>query len=420
MGANQSIDVAHVRIYQNVLNIQNPAKRQEILETLLAGNEYIISAKKANIYGQLLSHLQALRRGVPPPPLPSLIGSGVGGGGVGGGGGGSGSSSNRATALPSQTQITQAKIETKVRTPNQKNSQKALSFFSSCLRVLGLQEEVALTEDALKKAYKKAAISAHPDKGGSEEQFESITRAYAYLSEIIKLVKGQRTKDGEQAALPDLENVNKQRRDESVNFQQAEPVRLNPKNLNMKSFNELFDKTRIPDPDEDGYGDWLKSEDKGSTSQKKFSGKFNRTVFNEMFEDEARMGSSQQISLRSPEALILQTSSGIELGRDRPETYTAPANANLHYTDLKQAYTKDNTFSGEVSGLRVENRSLETYRASRDRAPDVYNEDERRAIEEYEAKQANYERNRQLRAAQEHVTANDYFERMKRLVIRDQ
>ena len=348
-----------------------------------------------------------------PPPLPSL----GGGGGSGGGGGGG---ARPVTTAPSQTQITQSKVETKVRTPNQKNSQKALSFFSSCLRVLGLQEEVALTEDALKKAYKKAAISAHPDKGGSEEQFESITRAYAYLSEIIKLVKGQRTKDGEQAALPDLENVNKQRRDETVNFQQAEPVRLNPKNLNMKSFNELFDKTRIPDPDEDGYGDWLKSEDNGATSQKKFSGKFNRTVFNEMFEEEARVGSSQQLSLRTPEALILQTSSGIELGRDRPETYTAPANANLHYTDLKQAYTKDNTFSGEVSGLRVENRSLETYRASRDRAPDVYNDDERRAMENYEAKQAQYERNRQLRAAQEHVTANDYFERMKRLVIRDQ
>jgi len=413
MGATQSIDVAHVRIYQNVLNIQNPAKRQEILETLLVGNEYIISAKKANIYGQLLSHLQALRRGIVPPPLPSINGSVI-----------VAPAPVGATASQ-QNQIIAGKssAETKIRNPNQKNSQKALSFFSTCLRVLGLQEEVALTEEALKKAYKKAAISAHPDKGGSEEQFESITRAYAYLSEIIKLVKGQRTKDGEQAALPDLENVNKQRREATVSFQQAEPVRLNPKNLNMKSFNELFDKTRIPDPDEDGYGDWLKAEDSAAASQKKFGGKFNRTVFNEMFEDEARGrsgGSSSQLSLRNPEALILQANSGVELGRDRPETYTAPANANLHYTDLKQAYTKDNTFSGEVSGLRVENRSLETYRASRDKVPDVYNDDERRAMEDYEAKQANYERNRQLRAAQEHVTANDYFERMKRLVIRDQ
>ena len=62
-----------------------------------------------------------------------------------------------------------------------KRSEKALTYFQNCLQVLGLEEEVALTEETLKKAYKRMALKAHPDKGGSEEEFEAITRAHAYL-----------------------------------------------------------------------------------------------------------------------------------------------------------------------------------------------------------------------------------------------
>jgi hypothetical protein len=47
----------------------------------------------------------------------------------------------------------------------------------------------------------------------------------------------------------------------------------------MNAFNKLFEQTHIPDPDSDGYGDWLKSADSKSTTGPKFSGQFNRDVF---------------------------------------------------------------------------------------------------------------------------------------------
>ena len=411
MGNIQSIDPTHIRIYKNLLQVSSLSKRQELLETLMSGQEYIVSAKRAGVYGELLSYLGTLRNGRSPTGL--LPGEAR-------------EQPTVATVTPSRPRnelvIQQPKApgDPMKIVAKQKNSQKALSFFTTCLRVLELQEEIALTEEALKKAYKKKAITAHPDKGGSEEQFESITRAYAYLNEILKLVKGQRTKEGEQQALPSVENVRSSRSDAASSFAQVEPVRLNPKKLDLNAFNTMFEATRIPDPEDDGYGDWLKDATASSSSSSSFGGKFNRNVFNKMFEDESRKNTatSQAISIMNPQSLMMAPSLGIELGRERPQTYTAPANAELNYTDLRQAYTTGSTFSGEVAGISVASRSLEGYKASREKVS-VLSDSEKQAIEDYERTTHEAETRRQLRAANEHIVADQYHERMKRLVIRD-
>jgi hypothetical protein len=117
----------------------------------------------------------------------------------------------------------------------------------------------------------------------------------------------------------------------------------------------------------------------------------------------------------------------VELGRDRPQSYTSAMNLNasarnsdLNYTDLKQAYTLDNTFSGQVANVRVDARDIKSYQASRERAPDPLSNSELEQISASEKAMAERESKRQIRAAQEHVMANDYFERMKRLVITNQ
>jgi hypothetical protein len=35
------------------------------------------------------------------------------------------------------------------------------------------------------------------------------------------------------------------------------PVSLNPDKLDINAFNKLFEQTRMPDPEESGYGDWF-------------------------------------------------------------------------------------------------------------------------------------------------------------------
>jgi len=406
MGQVQSLHdfpASHVKIYRDLLRIQNPATRAEMIRTLLAGPEYLQSARSAGLYPNFLAYIAATKAGEKPAPLPGeMVMAGV-----------------VQRSAPQQNQIISSTGPKATATGSAahvtkgKRNEKALTYFQNCLYVLGLQEEVALTEDALKKAYKRAALAAHPDKGGSEQGFEAVTRAHAYLGEILLRIKGGRAKEGVVEAPNRLQDT---RSNESKQWAMVEPVRLNPQKLDMNAFNQMFEQTRIPDPDEDGYGDWLKAPD--AEGGQTFSGKFNRDVFNKAFEDEAkRKPVSQDLALRQPQALTLP-SAGVEIGR-QGGNYTA-ATGGLKYTDLKNAYTLENTITNQVAGARVEARSFDAVSASRKKTPEPLSNSEMAGIAAAEAAEAQREHQRRLRAAQEDSLAGQYFERMKRLVITNQ
>lgn len=428
MGHAQSqIDPSHIRIYKKLIAIENPATKLQMINTLLGDTSIVNSAKLAGIYGNILQVAAAIRHEEPVPPLPGQAQQG-----------------QQGQQIPQQLQYHPQAFQMPTQQTNQmipigqvrsdnpyqqvakpKRSEKALNFFSACLRVLNIQEEVALTEEMLKSAYKKAVIRAHPDKpGGSKEAFDAVTRAYAYLIDILKLVQGRQTKS-EGGAVPGLDSVQDQRKKATQEWQMPkEPVKLNPNNLNMSVFNQLFEQTRIPDPDEDGYGDWLKDEaERGRGSKKgakKFSEDFNREVFNRMFEEEAAsqgLGSEAITKFQHPQELVLNQSAGVELGRGRPSDYTAAYDSRMQFTDLRAAYTKENTVSNQVQGVRVENRDFNSYKSQRERQPDAYNASEMAALQSYENQKKLQEEQRRIRAAQEQLGARDYFERMKQLVI---
>jgi curved DNA-binding protein CbpA len=401
MGNTQSYNPSHVRIYRDLLRIQNPQTRAEMIRTLLVAPEYLASFRSAGIYPQMLAFIARVEAGQRPAALPGEM---------------------AMSAVVSQT-VPQIQTLSNHQAQPQRASttvtkgrrdEKALNYFQSCLEVLELEEEVALTEEALKRAYKRAALKAHPDKGGSEKEFEAITRAHAYLGEILLRVKGGRTKEGKVEAPDRLRDT---REGASKEWELVEPVRLNPKKLDMNLFNQMFEQTRIPDPEEDGYGDWLKGADT-QTNGPNFGGKFNRDVFNKAFEDEARSRqASNAVTVRQPEALTLAPNSGVELGRGGGGGFTAAANANLKFTDLRNAYTSDNMITSQVADVRVEARSFDQFSASRKQAPAPLTNQELAGIQAAEAAAAQREEQRRLRAAQEDSLGSQYFERMKRLVL---
>ena len=414
MGNAQAVqNTAHIRIYKELLKIQNPATRTEMIRTLLAGQEYLASARISGVYSHLLAYIARVDAGQRPAALP-------------------GEMAMTAVQQPQQRQQQQqqhqqTQIVDRALQPPQvqqrpsahvmkgRRNEKALNYFQKCLEVLGLTEEVALTEEALKKAYKRVALKAHPDKGGTEEEFEAITRAHAYLGEILLRIKGGRKKEGVVEAPEALQDT---RKDESKQWEMVEPVRLNPKKLDMNAFNQMFEQTRIPDPEEDGYGDWLKGAE-GPAAGPKFGGKFNRDVFNQAFEEEAakRRAQGGQVTVRQPEALTLAPMSGVELGRGGGGNYTAAVGSSMKFTDLKNAYTSENMITNQVSDVRVEARSFDQYSSSRKQAPAPLSNQEMAGVMAAEAAAAKREEQRRLRAAQEDSLGAQYFERMKRLVI---
>jgi len=350
--------------------------------------------KRGGIYGKLLHFIQKVESGAD---------TGLGGG----------KSQQKPTTLVTTQQTT---IQS-----SQRGNERAMNYFSACLRILQIEEEVAVTVEGLKAAYKKAVIRAHPDKGGSEKEFEAVTRAYAYLGEILERIHGGRAAEGKVEAPTALAN---NRATHEEKWKMVEPVRLNPAKLDVQTFNQMFEKTKIPDPDETGYGDWLKGGDSASSGPK-FGGKFNRDVFNKAFDDEQKGRSSHPA--RPQGAIVAQELSmasrmgyGVELGRTGRDDYTVSPNENgLKFTDLKKAYTDYSTFSQDIAGVRVENRSVQQYQAERESAPVVFTDTEREQLQASERQMAQAEERRKLRVAQEAVEEGSYFERMKRLVIRN-
>ena len=411
MGNAQAVqNTAHIRIYKDLIKIQNPVTRAEMIRTLLAGQEYLNSARLSGVYSHLLAYIARVDAGQRPAALP-------------------GEMAMTAVQQPQQRyaqQQQQTQIVNHIQPPQLqqrpsahimkgRRNEKALNYFQKCLEVLGLTEEVALTEEALKKAYKRVALKAHPDKGGSEEEFEAITRAHAYLGEILLRIKGGRKKEGVVDAPDALQDT---RKEDSKQWEMVQPVRLNPKKLDINAFNQMFEQTRIPDPEEDGYGDWLKGADTAAAGPK-FGGKFNRDVFNQAFEEEAakRRAAGGEVALRQPEALTLAPMSGVELGRSGGGSYTAAVGASMKFTDLKNAYTSENMITNQVSDVRVEARSFDQYSSSRKQAPAPLSNHEMAGVMAAEAAAAKREEQRRLRAAQEDSLGSQYFERMKRLVI---
>lgn len=400
MGNITSFPESHLRIYKNLLSIKSSQTRAEMIQTLLAGPEYVASFRSAGIYSDILQYLSKVRRGENPGLLPN----------------------------EQKLEIEVRKVEIVSpydRLTKAKSNDKALSYFQMSLQVLGLEEEVALTDALLKKAYKKAAVKAHPDKaGGSEKHFEAVTRAYAYLSEILKRIQGGRATASTTTVEPTA--LRTERTNEAKQWEMKEPVRLNPDKLDMSAFNTLFEQTKMREPDEDGYGDWLK-EEVIDTKAQNFSGKFNRDVFHKMFEDEVSRTSAPSkknvLAVMSPQALLLAPRSGVELGREKPDDYTAPssvqASNGMQYTDLRAAYTTANTFSGDVADVQFEKRDFGQYQESRKKAPPPLTDHEMAAIYTAEKDVLQREKARQIRAADELIRSDEFHENMKRMVLTD-
>jgi hypothetical protein len=205
-------------------------------------------------------------------------------------------------------------------------------------------------------------------------------------------------------------------------WKHAEPVRLNAKNLDMNAFNKLFEQTHIPDPDTDGYGDWLKSGDSSASAGPKFGGEFNRDVCNRMFEDEARKGKNQSHNLivhPGEMALTLNPTTGVDFVGERPDSFTAAPNSRFQFTDLRGAYTTECTIADKVSNVQVTERNFEQYRASREKAPDPFSSSEREHIQQFESRQKQMDDMRERKRAEMATRNQQYFDQMKRMVITD-
>lgn len=430
-------DPRHVRIWSNLSSLDSVDARCSTLETLFSGAEFVAAAKRVGLYAPLLSWMAATRRGEyaawPGATVARTVGGAVGA--VGGAAGAAGGvRADRGPTLSIHDAPVRNTVHTVAVVPPPK---RALDVLHESYAVLALDDSKPLTHEALKQAYKRAALAAHPDKGGSPAQFDAVTRAFTYIEEVLLKLLPKTATDGSDPRFTvavTLDNAKKSRGPATPGVMEIEdraPVALNPKKLDMTVFNQLFEENKLPDPDkDDGYGDWLSTQTpdrlSGDKTHEGLRAKFNKDVFHKTFADEQRArlegdkGRTTVAKYQAPAEMVLAPGFGTELGGGRPALYTrAPGAAGIGYTDLKYAYGDGSTFSHEVADVNLEGRPKNVEEAKREysTAPRALSAEEAAAVAAFDRAKQAAEEARQRRLAARDVDAESAHQKLQRRLM---
>ena len=200
----------------------------------------------------------------------------------------------------------------------------------------------------IKKSYKKMALKYHPDKVGEKykDKFQLITQSYIYLlgkSEEENLLNN---KINRKVSKIDYEN--------DIN-EGIENIYVSKDKFDINQFNKIFEKYKVPDSFDNGYGDLMKEEIKEDKENSYiFGSKFNNDIFNAHFDNKKnKKKSSDIIEYREPDALdsSFKNVSHQLLGMDSIEDFGSINSGNLSYTDYKKAHV-DETLLIDVNKVK--------------------------------------------------------------------
>ena len=192
----------------------------------------------------------------------------------------------------------------------------------------------------LKKAYLKAAMKSHPDRGGSPSAFQQVSIAYTLLTKKLK----------EQSNNHSHNDLRDHSRDYSKQQMNQPKVNVNMKdNFDSDVFNKIYEDNKIEDVYDEGYGNWMNENPALESGQEKlFQNGFNKDMFNSTF-DQYKQAQSQQnhhqlSKYQEPEVRISSTNqdSMVTLGQGKITDFSGES-SNLAYTDYKKAYTHGST-----------------------------------------------------------------------------
>lgn len=176
------------------------------------------------------------------------------------------------------------------------------------------------TESNLKDAY-KIVYKLHPDKSKLDKKyFLFYMKAIKIIRNLYDIRVDKRKKNLNEEIKIDLNE------DEIKN-------KMKTKNFN-KWFNDMFEKYKIKNEDDEGYDNWLKSNE--NLDNVKIS---NMNEMNEHFQKKKK--ETRELTIyNKEEELISEGISSSNLYNKKPESYNSGLFSKLQYDDLKKVHTQ--------------------------------------------------------------------------------
>lgn len=260
----------------------------------------------------------------------------------------------------------------------------------------------------IKKAYRKNALKYHPDKAGKkyENLFNIINQSYIYLLQKAEEENEIEFKTKQDVTKREYESYS----DGMVN------MHIDKDNFNINKFNEIFEKFRINDENDEGYGDLLKNDTK--EQQPFFNSKVSNQIFNEHFNKIKENKSNALIEYDEPQSLSANGTLTVgQLGQDISGGFGSSMD-NLGYTDIKQAYYEDNLLINPDK-VKIKNyRNVDEYESERSKLNYKPNEQEKMKYIQIENKKKQKEKIRlELLKEKDYNLSNNYNKINKKLII---
>ena len=208
-------------------------------------------------------------------------------------------------------------------------------------------------EKTLKKAYLKAAMKSHPDRGGTQAKFQLVSIAYTLLTKKLKEKDNSHSHN-------DLREMSREYTQHQIN---QPKVNVNmTDNFDVDVFNKIYEENKIPESFDEGYGSWMNSNSVKEREQNKmFQNGFNKDMFNHTFEkykqEQSKQKGSQMVQYNEPETRISISNqdSLMTLGQGKVANFSGTTD-NLSFTDYKQAFTDGSTLI-DTSAIDISGRS---------------------------------------------------------------
>jgi hypothetical protein len=180
--------------------------------------------------------------------------------------------------------------------------------------------DIQLSDDILKNA-KQIVLKMHPDKSGLDSKyFIFFSNAYKRLFNIYEFQNKTSKKRSSQEDYYD--ETNKTILDNMFKNKEFE----DPKNFNSW-FNKAFENHRVDDPNAEGYGEWLKSNDDFIDINENVT----KGNMNDIFEKKKKQVQAMTVYNGIQDSMSSTFGGSLLNGSDAGSSY---------YTDLREAYTQ--------------------------------------------------------------------------------